>query len=77
MIGRQPDKHGSDTQSAVDVHLRRSRSADFKALIAGSSIGAALNDIKTRGIDAHLVDLEREMNRPRRKRGSKKAPRNP
>jgi len=29
-------------------------------LIARSSIGAALADIKARGIDAHLVDLERQ-----------------
>lgn len=36
-------------------------------LISRSSIGAGLRDIKERGIDAHLVDLEREMH-PRRKR---------
>ena len=54
-----------DTGRAVEVHLRRSRREDFKSLIARSSIGAAIADIKTRGIDAHLVDLEREMNRRR------------
>jgi hypothetical protein len=36
-------------------------------LIARSSIGAALHDVKTRGIDAHLADLERQI-RPRRRR---------
>jgi hypothetical protein len=35
-------------------------------LIANSSVGAALADVKVRGIDAHLADLEREM-RPRRR----------
>lgn len=41
-------------------------------MIAESSIGAGLADIKERGIEAHLVDLDREMgpkaSRPRRKR---------
>lgn len=55
----------SDTERAVEVHLQRERRADIKELIAKSSIGAALADIKARGIDAHLVDLEREMNRRR------------
>ena len=67
----------SDTERAIEVHVRRSSSADMKALIARSSIGAGLADIKARGIDAHLVDLEREMTpawkRKRRKR-SKPAP---
>ena len=67
----------SVTQRAVDVHLRRARHVDFEGLIARSSIGAAIADVKERGIDAHLIDLEREMNRPRRKRAAKKAPRNP
>lgn len=49
----------SDTERAVEVHLRRSRREDFDVLIARSSIGAALADVKTRGIDAHLADLER------------------
>lgn len=60
----------SDTQRAIEVHLRRAKREDFENLIARSSIGAALDDIKARGIDAHLADLEREM-RPRRR--SKKA----
>jgi hypothetical protein len=51
----------SDTERAIEVHLQRERRADIKELIARSSIGAALDDIKKRGIDAHLVDLEREM----------------
>ena len=64
-----------DTQRAVEVHLRRARRADFDGLIARSSIGAVIADIKTRGIDAHLIDLEREMNpRWRRKRPANKKP---
>ena len=55
-----------DTQRAIEVHLRRCRRENFEGLIAKSSIGAAITDIKARGIDAHLVDLEREMN-PRRR----------
>jgi hypothetical protein len=39
-------------------------------LIARSSIGAALHDVKTRGIDAHLADLERQL-RPSRRRPRK------
>lgn len=54
----------SDTQRAIEVHLQRERRADIKELIAKSSIGAAIADIKARGIDAHLVDLEQEMRRP-------------
>jgi hypothetical protein len=61
----------STTQHAVDVHLEYARREDFKGLIARSSIGAAIADIKERGIDAHLVDLEREMNR---RRPTKKKP---
>jgi len=61
----------SDTQRAVDVHLRRSRHSDFESfasVLARSSIGAALADVKARGIDAHLADLEREERlRPRKK----------
>ena len=63
----------SDTQRAASVHLQRARRADIKELIAKSSIGAALDDIKKRGIDAHLVDLEREMNRRRTKKSTTKA----
>lgn len=57
----------SDTQRAIDVHLRRASHEDFEDLIARSSIGAAIADIKERGIEAHLLDLEREMT-PRRRR---------
>jgi hypothetical protein len=53
----------SDTQRAIEVHLRRARRLDFDALIVRSSIGAAVADVKARGIDAHLADLERELNR--------------
>jgi len=65
-----------DIQRAVEVHLRRAKRVDFDALIARSSIGAAIADVKARGIDAHLVDLEREMNRPRRSKAAitKKSP---
>lgn len=63
----------SDTDRAVEVHLRRAQRVDIDALIAKSSIGAAVADIKARGIDAHLADLEKEMNRRRPKRsGCKK-----
>lgn len=60
-----------DTQRAVDVHLRRARREEFDGLIARSSIGAAIADIKERGLDAHLADLEREMNQPRRRHSRK------
>lgn len=54
--------------SAMLAHaLDKARREDFEVLIARSSIGAAIADIKARGIDAHLVDLEREMT-PRWKR---------
>ena len=57
----------SDTERAIEVHLRRSKREDFDALIARSSIGQGLADIKKRGIDAHLKDLEREMTPKHRK----------
>jgi len=63
----------SDTQRAIEVHLRRAKRQDFDALIARSSIGAALADVKERGIDAHLVDLERELNRRRPKKARRAA----
>jgi hypothetical protein len=53
----------SDTERAIEVHLRKSERLDIDALIAKSSIGQGLADIKKRGINAHLVDLEREMKR--------------
>jgi hypothetical protein len=62
----------SDTQRAASVHLRRAQREDFDALIARSSIGAAIADIKARGIDAHLIDLERTMNRRRPTKKKKK-----
>lgn len=49
---------------AGEVHVRQSTPIDD--LIARSSIGGALADVKARGIDAHLIDLERELNRPHR-----------
>jgi hypothetical protein len=67
----------SDTRRAIEVHLRRARRTDFDALIARSSIGAAVADVKARGIDAHLVDLERELHRRLRKKPAKTSKREP
>jgi hypothetical protein len=53
----------SDTQRAVEVHLRRANKSSFADLLARSSIGAALADVRARGIDVHLADLERETKR--------------
>jgi hypothetical protein len=55
----------SDTERAIEVHLRRARHEDFERLIARSSIGAAIADIEECGIDVHLANIEREK-RPRR-----------
>jgi hypothetical protein len=66
----------SDTQRAIEVHVRRAKRLDFDALIERSSIGAGIADIKKRGIEAHLVDLEREMRSRRgRVRKAKRAAR--
>ncbi len=52
---------------ASDARAGRARemavrvTAPIADLIAASSVGAALADIKERGIDAHLVDLAQEM----------------
>jgi hypothetical protein len=62
----------SDTERAIEVHLRRASRLGFDALIARSSIGAALEDIRARGIDAHLADLECEMSRRWRRKLPKK-----
>jgi hypothetical protein len=59
----------SDTERAIEVHLRKMRRLDFDALIARSSIGAAVADVRARGIDAHLADFERQ---PRRRKTKKK-----
>jgi hypothetical protein len=56
----------SDTQRAVEVHLRRANRESFDDLLARSSVGAGIADVQKRGIDAHLVDLEKEL-RPHRK----------
>jgi len=56
---------GNDPQCSACLEELRS-SDGIKDLIARSSIGKALEDIKTRGLDAHLQDLEKEM-RPRRR----------
>jgi hypothetical protein len=48
--------------------LRRAKAIDFDELLARSSIGQGLADIKKRGIDAHLVDLEREIVPKRRRK---------
>lgn len=57
----------SDAQRAGEVHERRANRLDFDALINRSSIGAAIRDIKERGIDAHAEDLARSM-KPRRRK---------
>lgn len=61
----------SDTQHAIEVHLRRAPRKDFEGLIARASIDASVADIKERGIDAHLVDLERELTPPWRRKKAK------
>jgi len=61
----------SDTERAIEVHVQRAKREDFDALIARSSIGHGLADIKARGIDAHLKDLEREMTPKRRRKKAK------
>ena len=40
----------ADAQHAASVHLRRARRADFEELIARSSIGAAIADVKARAL---------------------------
>lgn len=64
----------SDTERAIEVHLRKARRSDIDDLIARSSIGTALADVKKRGIDAHLADLERAMKqrRPRKAKRTRK-----
>jgi len=62
----------SDTQRAIDVHQRRSKREAFEVLIGRSSIGSAIADIKQRGLDAHLADLERGM-RPCHPKKAKRA----
>jgi hypothetical protein len=57
----------SDARRAGEVHERRAKRLDFDALIDRSSIGAAIRDVKERGIGAHAEDLARSM-RPRRKK---------
>ena len=63
-----------DTHRAVEVHQRRAKREEFDKLLERSSIGAAIDDVKERGIDAHLVDLEREMRRPRKPKTAKQPP---
>lgn len=64
----------ADAQRAIEVHQRKAAREDFDGLLARSSIGAAIADIKQRGIDAHLADLEQEL-RPRRARKANESPR--
>jgi len=52
--------------------IKQRHDVGLDALLARSSVGAAIADIKERGIDAHLVDLEREMT-PRWRKPSKTA----
>ena len=64
----------SDTERAVKVHLQRAQGREFNDLLARSSIGAALLDIKERGIEAHLADLERELPNRHKKPATVKKP---
>jgi hypothetical protein len=59
----------SDARRAGEVHERRASRLDFEELIDRSSIGAAIRDIKKRGIDAHADDLAKRFwtGRPRRR----------
>lgn len=41
----------SDTQRAIEVHLRRAQSKSFNDILARSSIGVAIADIRKRGIE--------------------------
>jgi len=52
--------------------LSEKKQKSIEELIANSSIGHAMKDIKTRGIDAHLIDLEAEMT-PARFRNKKRS----
>jgi hypothetical protein len=67
----------SDTDRAVEVHLRRAERADFNALLARSSIGAAVEDVRRRGIDVHLVDLEHQLRQTHRARKARRPRANP
>jgi hypothetical protein len=40
----------------------------INALISRSSLGAALRDIEERGLEAHLKDLERDLDKPWRRK---------
>lgn len=73
--GWRSDCHAqlSDTERAAQVHLRKARGKSFKDLLARSSIGAAIADIKERGIGAHLADLEKEMRPRRRSKGPRRS----
>lgn len=48
-------------RSAYAVNPPRIDGKSIEELIAASSIGGALEDIRTRGIEAHLAELEREF----------------
>jgi len=50
---------------------------DFQALIDRSSIGEGLRDIRERGINAHLADLEREGRTAARRYRRRRHPRAP
>jgi len=53
---------GHDVQCSL-CHMYLGKHID--ELIANSSIGAGLRDIQERGLDAHLKDLEKELDRKR------------
>jgi hypothetical protein len=52
-------EHGDGQLWTLTDLARRAMTAPIAELIARSSVGAALQDIRDRGIDAHLADVER------------------
>lgn len=64
------DSDEDDTITAVDVdapHAPRKKRKTIDELIAASSIGDGLDDIKARGIDAHVADIETAPKKKRKK----------
>lgn len=57
--------HGLDFEGQ---ECDRCAAKEFATLIERSSIGAALRDIKQRGLEAHLKDLERDLDKPWRRK---------
>lgn len=73
MIAVMMAQTGIDRAGAVKALRDGHRLAD--EMIARSSVGQALADVRDRGIDAHLADPENELNAaPRKKRKSSTSP---